>query len=181
MAYEIITLKDLAAELGMDRSHLRKYTLRLGIIPQRTRTPESRNQATLAVSGSDADTIRQARVNAGFGGEAHETIKPFVQGDGLFYIVQPDPEMRPERVKLGYSTNFQERMASYTTANPDVALAANAFCKQNWEAAWIALLAGMPECTHVAGEVYDCTDIDAMVRRLENIERMALGWNLLPW
>ena len=168
MNTEPITLKELATELDMDRSNLRKYTLKLGITPYSIRTPESRNQATLAVGGEDADTIRQARADAGFLADPVELLKPFVAGDGLFYIVHPDPEMRPERVKLGYTTNLKDRMATYKTSNPDMAIAGTAFCKQHWEAAWIALLTGASECTHIAGEVFDCANIDALVRRLDN-------------
>ena len=76
--------------------------------------------------------------------------------------------MRPERVKLGYTTNLKDRMATYKTSNPDMAIVDTAFCKPHWEAAWIALLTGASECTHIAGEIYDCLDIESMARRLQN-------------
>ena len=170
-----ITLKELATELGMDRSHLRKYVLNLGIIPHRVRTPESRNQATLAVCTEEADQIRKARADGGFADDTIRRIDPHGTGGGLLYIVQPDIEARPERVKLGHTTNFYERMAMYRTANPDTVFVDFVGCKQNWEAAWIALLTGASDCTHVAGEVYDCTDIEALIRRLHKLERMVEG------
>ena len=62
----IITLKLLSEELGMDRSHLRKYVLALGIEPAKIRTSFSRNQLTLAVNERQAERIMQARHDAGF-------------------------------------------------------------------------------------------------------------------
>jgi hypothetical protein len=38
---EYVSIKELAAELGMDRSHARKYVLNLGLAPVKRRTPDS--------------------------------------------------------------------------------------------------------------------------------------------
>ena len=53
-----VTLRSLSEELNMDRSHLRKYVLRIGIAPFKVRTAESGHQETLAVSIEQAEDIR---------------------------------------------------------------------------------------------------------------------------
>ena len=54
-----VTLAELASELGMDRSALRKAVLKLGISTSRVRSLDTRGQATLAVAAADADVIRK--------------------------------------------------------------------------------------------------------------------------
>ena len=65
---EQITLKDLAKELQMDRSNLRKYVVSEGITTFQIRTLASRGQKTLALAREDADKIRHGlawRLRAG--------------------------------------------------------------------------------------------------------------------
>ena len=52
------TLKDLAEEIKMDRSALRKAVLKMGIAPRKMRTMASLGQATLALTDEDAAKVR---------------------------------------------------------------------------------------------------------------------------
>lgn len=63
-----VSLKALAAELGIDRSRARKYVLNLGITPIKRRTPDLGGQLTLAVSASEAALIRRTRAELDFSG-----------------------------------------------------------------------------------------------------------------
>lgn len=72
MSDEFISLKALAAELCMDRSHARCYVLRLGVKPQKRRTPESGGQLTLTVSASEAEFVKSRRNEQGFLDSAKE-------------------------------------------------------------------------------------------------------------
>lgn len=64
---EYVTLAALADELHLDRSNLRKYALKKGYAFAAVRTPESHNQATLALTLSDAESVRRLREAEGFG------------------------------------------------------------------------------------------------------------------
>ena len=55
---EHITLKELAEELGMDRSNLRKYVVAEGISTFTVRNLASRGQKMLALVPEDADRVR---------------------------------------------------------------------------------------------------------------------------
>ena len=55
---EYITLKELAEELNMDRSNLRKYVVAKGISTFTVRNLASRGQKMLALVPEDADMIR---------------------------------------------------------------------------------------------------------------------------
>ena len=54
-----ITLKELAQELSMDRSNLRKYVVAEGIPTFEVRNLVSRGQKTLALTPEDADKVRR--------------------------------------------------------------------------------------------------------------------------
>ena len=161
---ETITLKALASELGMDRSHLRKFVLGLGFEPFRVRTPDSGNQATLAVTFEQADEIRRRRANAGFTlGRTYAQVRP--SSVGLFYLVLLDPEARPNRIKFGFTGSINERMSDYSTSNPDAELLDSFDCLRTWETTAIAAITNLDTCQYVSGEVYDCADIDAVRAR----------------
>ena len=170
-----VTLRALAAELGMDRSHLRKFVLQHGIIPVRVRTVESNNQATLAILPEDAAKVRQLRADMGFtadGRPGEKVLKSALEATGYFYIIVLDPELRPNRVKLGFTHDLSARLIDYHTANPEAELITFTSCRRSWESAWIALLTGR-RARNVGGEVYDVDDLPALEADLSLLARMA--------
>jgi hypothetical protein len=63
---QAVTLRELAVELKMHPTNLRKYALARGFDFLRVRTEASRHQLTLALSPSEADRLRQLRKAEGF-------------------------------------------------------------------------------------------------------------------
>ena len=158
-----VTLKALSEALGMDRSHLRKYVLALGIEPVKMRNEDSGRQLTLAVSQEEARRIRKSRVDAGFvnGSVAKSTES------GEFYIILLDP-VRPNRVKLGFSIDASDRLLSYKTSNPLADILGRWPCHRTWEKCVMAALTCMPRNTYrVSEEVFDCRDTDSLLKRAE--------------
>ena len=156
-----VTLKSLAAELGMDRSHLRKFVLGMDIEPLRLRTEASRNQLTLAVTDKQAKRIREARSVAGFGSQTAKAGDP--NGNGYVYVVCMDPEARANRVKIGFTVSLEGRMSDYRIANPQAELLVSWAARRTWEVAARDCLT--VEAQHVAGEVYDCGDLGDLLKR----------------
>jgi hypothetical protein len=111
MSDEYISLKQLAGELGMDRSHARKYVLNLGVTPAKRRTRESGGQMTLPVSAQEAEFIRHTREEQGL----LDSQKPVASENGFFYAIQLVPEFAPGRVKLGFA-DIQPRIIAGTYA-----------------------------------------------------------------
>src|SRR5947199_6661713 len=98
MAEEYVSLKQLARELGLDRSNTRKYVLKHGIRPHKRRTPDSASQLTLALTVEEAELIRAKRREEGFLGAS----KPVSKDVGVFYVIRLIPEFDPRRIKLGF-------------------------------------------------------------------------------
>lgn len=159
-----VSLKQLALELNMDRSHMRKYVLALGIQPHKRRTADSHHQLTLAVDTAEADQIRQDRSKKGF--VSSETV--VCDELGFFYVVQLVPELDPTRVKLGFAADLKARLAQHRTAAPTAKIIRSWRCKRSWEKTVIDCLAAV-RCSLIANEVYKCHDTESLVKKADEL------------
>ena len=158
MTNNFVSLKHLAEELGMDRSHARRYVLRLGIKPHKRRTMDSHNQLTLAVSRDEAEIIRQNRHKEGFVG----TSKRVAKDVGEFYLLRLVPELDPRRIKMGYADDLASRLCQHRTAAPTAEVVASWPCKRAWENTVMDCLAGS-NCRLILNEVFECDDVNLLV------------------
>jgi hypothetical protein len=170
-----ITLKDLAPELHIDRSRLRKFALELGVEMLRVRPPGTKGTPLLAVTPADAERIRKERAARGFqvGGDAAASGAPRpVESDslGAFYVIALDPAARPGRLKFGYAQNVMQRLSTHRTSAPEAVLLKSWPAQRSWEPCIMAALS--VGCTNVAGEVYDAPDADEVVARADRFMAM---------
>ncbi len=164
MADDHIPLKQLAAELGMDRSHTRKYVLNLGITPAKRRTPHSGGQLTLTVSAQEADFVRRTRAEQGFLGSQ----KPVATETGFFYVIQLVPELDAKRVKLGFADNAEARLVQHRTSAPTAKLLKSWPCRRSWERTVIDALAAVGGRL-ILNEVFEFSDIDILLKRADEL------------
>lgn len=164
MDTEYVLLKDLAAELGLDKSNARKYIMKAGISMFKVRTPESRGQLTLALSPEDAETIREMRQSQGY--VMGKRSGHVVGGDdvGQFYVMQLVPELEEGRVKLGFAKDPEARLASHRTAAPTAMLLRAWPCRRCWEYAAIASIT-REDCEALSGEVFRTFALGSLVNR----------------
>lgn len=157
---DIVLLKDLAEEMGLDRSNMRKYVLKEGLQPFKVRTPETRGQKTLALSKEDAGIVRALRKEQGF-----LDPRPIIDsGEGWFYIIQLVPYLKPERVKLGFTNNVRSRLQAHRTAAPTAEVVCVWPCKKAWEIAAIDCIV-QKGCVSIGPEVFDCENLDNLLER----------------
>ena len=157
---EHVSIRRLAERLGMDRSHARRYVLKLGIKPQRRRTPDSRNQPTLTVTHSQAEVILRNRKEQGFLAQP----APPVPETGVFYAIQLVPELDPKRVKLGFAADITERLAQHRTAAPTARVARTWPCKRSWELTVMDAITACG-CRLILNEVFEVDDLSDLLAR----------------
>ena len=160
MADDFITLKSLSENLGMDRSHARRYVLKCGIKPKKRRTLDSGNQLTLTVSRDEAEQVVRRRTEEGFLGSP----TPVGNERGFFYIIQLAPDLKPGRVKLGFAVDVNDRLSQHRTAAPTASCLKHWSCRRTWEPAAIDCLT-VEGCHRVGPEVFDCDDLDHLCQR----------------
>lgn len=160
-----VTLTELSLDLGLDRSGVRKYVLKHGFEPFAVRTPGSRGQSTLALRAEDAEAVKELRQSQGFaiGAVPGEIIDNSI---GVFYIVQLIPELDPNRVKLGYATGMDGRLAAHRTAAPTATLLKTWPCRKVWEVTAIASISRI-ECKSLSNEVFTCDDVGRLLERAD--------------
>lgn len=158
-----VTLKELANELNMDRSHIRKYVLKHGFTPISIRTEDSLHQATLALLPEDAEAVRQLRARQGFSSTFRA---PLDNGVGFFYLIQIVPDLDPLRVKLGWTSDVSMRLDAHRTAAPTAELVKCWPCRKVWEIAAMNSVTRI-ECVNIGNEVFRCTDVDTMIARCD--------------
>jgi len=171
---EFVTMTEIAARLNLDRSHARKYVLKHGFTFMKVRTPESRNQLTLALSPQDADTIVEIREKNGYPTErsGFKSIQPIVnESQGYFYIIQLIPELAPKRVKLGFATDVDARLSAHKNTAPTATVIKTYPCMKVWEAAAISSITRV-ECKNIGGEVFECVNLKRMIQRAEEFFRI---------
>lgn len=157
-------LKHLAVELGYSKAAFHRVVRRIGIEPRRVRSDFSRGQRTLAITVEEAGRVRAATQERGMTLLESETTHP---DDGVFYAVVVDP-IRPDRVKLGFTSDLEQRLSSYRTSSPEVQVLFAIPCRRGWEATTMAALTNVEGCSQVGREVFDYADSDALVERSRN-------------
>ena len=162
-----ISLKQLAGELGMDRSHARRYVLNLGVTPVKRRTPESGVQLTLTVSAQEAEFIRHTREEQGF----LDSQKPVANETGFFYAIQLVPELAPGRIKLGFADGVELRLAQHRTSAPTARLLKSWPCRRAWERTAIDALSAIGGAL-VLNEVFEFEAIDELLQRGDEFFRL---------
>lgn len=161
---EYISIKHLAEKLGMDRSHTRRYVLKLGFKPKKRRTSDSGNQLTLTVTAQEADSILKHREDQGFTGKA-----AIVESEtGCFYIIQLVPELDPRRIKMGFANDLNDRLCQHRTSAPTAKVLKSWPCKRSWEVAVMDCLSSVA-CRHILNEVFECEDLSGLVRRGDEV------------
>ena len=155
---EFISVIQFAKEIGIDRSHARKYILSLGLRPKKRRTAESRNQLTLTLTKEEARFAAQQRHKNGFQ-NSYEVVK---FDAGVFYIIQLIPEFDPGRIKLGFASVVEERLSQHKTVAPTARLIKTWPCKRSWESTVMDCLS-FAKCRLIRNEVFECDDLEMLI------------------
>ena len=130
-----------------------------------------------AVSPEDAQRVRDicSRLrNGATGATVEPKTLPIWQGpeaktepakkeSGKLYVIQLVPELKAERIKLGFSDRVNERLAEHKTAAPTLKLLHSWPCQRAWEKAAIAAIAKGER--QIGPEAFDFTSITAAIKR----------------
>lgn len=164
--FDYVLLSDLADEIGMDRSHLRRYAIKNDIELLKIRTPQTQNQKTLVVTTEDAELIKLLRSKEGFTFGDNAIAPALGNGEqGYFYLILLVPELSESRIKIGFAGNLEDRTAAHRTTCPTLKLVKAWPCKRSWEKVVIdCASAGLDR---IGIEVFDCPSIDALISRID--------------
>jgi hypothetical protein len=160
---EMIGMPEIAKRLKVDSGTVRRLIARESESLQLT--VHRGKQDRLFLSREDADRLifsYEARR-----GPISPTAEDATKYDryGSFYIIQLVPEALPNRVKIGYADNVDQRLNEHRTAAPTAKLLKTWPCKRSWDYAAMDSIT-REGCKLVLNEVYE-GDITGFLERAE--------------
>lgn len=158
-----VTFQEAAEENGVGIDTVRRNAKKLELEITRRKTPSSRGTLVNCLSRQDADKLK-----AFFDQKQNYEFTPgiddvSVQRYGYFYLIQLVPEAIPNRVKIGYTDNIEQRINEHKTSAPTLKLLKSWECKRSWDQAAMDSIT-RKDCKKVLNEVYE-GDIDAFIER----------------
>jgi hypothetical protein len=156
---DLVTIRDLAKTLGLDRSGMLKIVKKMGYDIVGRRSASTKSQLASAITREDALDLIERRKMGGFAGTS--TPRSVLE-NGVFYVVQLVPELSERRVKLGFTTSVEERLQQHRTAAPTAILLKTWPCKRTWEVAAMDSIT-REGCNLILNEVFDCDDVAALI------------------
>ena len=131
-----ISAMRLSRELGWIDASIRRLACNMGLPPHRMRMPgEGRGQCMVVFTPEEADLIRKEVQKRNRSPKPGIPVydQPFAARQGVLYLVQPDPEKRPERMKLGFTTSINGRLLEFCQISPSTVLVKSWPCRGSWE------------------------------------------------
>ncbi len=164
MEKELISVIDAAAQLGIPyKQTLFKIIKRLGISTVKQRSSGHRNQLISYITPDDLDLVKQ---HLSQGKAEVREASPVQQIDqGVFYLIQLEPEHDPGRFKVGFASNLSERLRSHRCSAPLATVLATWPCRPLWEKTAIDCVT--QSCEQIHTEVFRTDDIAKVKNRCE--------------
>lgn len=169
METKLISAIDLASELGRRKQTIFKIINRLRIEGQKMATSDSRGQMALHITEEDAERVREELAPPSAAPDDENILARsggyVVSQDGVFYVIQLEPALEPGRIKVGFTTNLDDRLRKHRCSAPHAMVLDKWACKSLWEKTAIdCVTAG---CDRLREEVFRTASIDEVIRRCE--------------
>lgn len=162
---QLIGVAELADELGCRKQSLFKVIDRLGIKPRKRRDSERGNQLISIVSSADALRIKAevfARRRPGVG-DSDDSTEQLISDEGMFYLIQLEPEHDPGRIRLGFSTDLRARLQKHRCSAPFAQYVKSWPCRRTWERTAIDCITDGLEQLHT--EVFRASSIEEVLNK----------------
>ena len=155
---EDVSFKELAIQLEVDQSTIQRLVQKhgdhLGLNLKRGETNTINAKWAYFLSKDDADKLLafyEARRTLPVSAEFDDAS---LQRFGTFYVIQLVPEALPNRIKVGYTDNLEDRLASHRTAAPTARVLSTWPCKRSWDYAAMDCIT-REGCVWVLNEVFE--------------------------
>jgi hypothetical protein len=167
----LISVIDLASELGRRKQTIFKVINRLKIETHKLSTNNSRGQLVVHVAVDDAKRIREELIASSTGSDdGAETDNNIGNGQilsqrGVFYLLQLEPNQDPGRFKVGFATDLAERLRHHRCSAPFAAVVKFWACRSLWEKTAIDCVT--EGCERLHTEVFRTMSINTVIAKCE--------------
>lgn len=170
MADDLISVIDLATQHGIHKQTIFKVLSRLGIATTKRRGADNRGQIVAYIKDDEARTVVEAlRSGASSSGSRDEDSASIpdvlLAEQGVFYLLQLEPQHDPGRFKVGYAASLPERLRQLRCSAPLAVVVASWPCKRLWEKTAIECVAH--GCERIHTEVFRAASLASVRERCE--------------
>ncbi len=162
-----ISVIDAANKLGVSKGALFRILKRYEVETFKLKSAENHGQKVAHITIEDFEYLKENYVNP----KALDS-ETSIECEGLFYLIQLEPELAPNRFKLGFTTNLKDRLSKHRCSAPYAQVVKTWECHVTWEKT--AIDAVTQGAQRVYEEVYLHESIEKVTERCEAF------FNLLP-
>jgi hypothetical protein len=163
MPDDLISILDLATDLGRRKQTIFKIVKRLGIEPEKFRGPNSRGAIISYVTEADARrVVGEINSRKAYDSSDEGTSTP---EQGVFYLLLLEPTHDPGRFKVGFALSLPERLRALRCSAPLIHVVKAWPCRALWERTAIQCVA--QDCERLHTEVFRTTSIEAVAEKCE--------------
>lgn len=160
---EYVSVIDAARQLNKGKQTVFKIMRRLGIEHEKRRDPGSGNQMVAFITKEDLDRIRREMSASAAPSDGDEAAALDDMEQGVFYLIQLEPEHDPGRFKLGFTVSLQERLTKLRCSAPYATVLGTWPCRRRWEKTAIDCVTA--RCAQLHTEVFRSDALDAVRAR----------------
>ncbi|WP_395341191.1 hypothetical protein PN836_018640 [Ningiella sp. W23] len=165
MSQKLISIIQVAEELGRQKQYIFKLVNRLKIEKVMQKSSGARGQTITYISIDDLERIKEHLLTSSQANSSTPEVSFESATSGVFYLIQLEPEHDKGRFKLGFATNLDERLRSHKTAAPFSTVINSWPCKLLWEKTAIDSIT--QGCERIYTEVFRHDSIDEIEERCE--------------
>lgn len=162
MENELISVLQVADELGKRKQRIFKILGRLGIERKLIKNNDARGQKIAYITADDYTRVKEYFL------EVDNTLSQItIDSDsaGVFYLIQLEPEHDPGRFTLGFAASIEERLRSHKTSAPFSTVLKTWPSKLLWEKT--AIDCASQGCERLHTEVFRAKSIEAVLARCD--------------
>ena len=151
------SITQLAQEFKMNKANLHKLIRKLEIDIKMVRDPKAGNQKVAMINLEGIKILKEYR---------SDFNQPEDKGIGMFYLLRLLPDIEPNRVKFGYTTDIKMRLKQLKTVCPQLETIKTWNCKSMIEQI-VILIATTKEDKRLSAEVFNISNIDKTISRID--------------
>ncbi len=139
MTENLISVKEFAEAKGLRRQTVFKVLKRLGIEPSKSKGGSAHRGQTISyITENDAHMVLDALASTRNYMGRHESEDldlpdATLYDVGVFYLLRLEPEHDPNRFKVGFASNLNERLRQHRCSAPYTQLVRTWPCRRLWE------------------------------------------------
>lgn len=169
MSEELISVVDLASQIGKRKQTVFKVLRRLGIEPRKLRKSESRGQLVSYVTSQESCLVAAELRSQGSSPKSGDDItappEALLDERGVFYLLLLEPDHDPGRFKVGFTVSLPERLRTLRCSAPFTNVVKTWPCKMLWEKTAIDCVTA--DCKQLHTEVFRTQSIEIVLERCE--------------